>query len=119
MHLTYHKDDPKVKPVSPASAGEAGALDIEITPEMITAGLDEFTGLYGDLAVEDLYEFARTVLVPTYLRIERARRAEPASPPSAGETSAPEDEIDAELHEILTDEVMNAGDMALAGWCET
>jgi hypothetical protein len=28
-----------------------------------------------------------------------------------------EDEIDAELDEILTDEVMEAGDTALAGWC--
>jgi hypothetical protein len=39
MHLTYRDSDPHTSPVLPASAGEAGAPEIEITPAMIEAGV--------------------------------------------------------------------------------
>jgi len=59
MHLTYHDSKPHTSEVSTAKAEEAGAPDddsrprfsteelsiIEVTPEMIEAGIDEF-GLF-------------------------------------------------------------------------
>jgi hypothetical protein len=38
MHLTYHNSDGHKATASTASAGGAGAPEIEITPEMIEAG---------------------------------------------------------------------------------
>jgi hypothetical protein len=51
------------------------AAEGSVKSEMIEAGLDEFIGLYGGWETDDWSEFARMVLVPTYLRMERARRA--------------------------------------------
>lgn len=42
MHLTYPDSDPHTGTVSTANAGETGAPEIEITPEMIEVGLDAF-----------------------------------------------------------------------------
>ena len=39
MHLTYHNPNENIVSASTASAGEAGAPEIEITPEMMKAGL--------------------------------------------------------------------------------
>src|SRR5208282_1854830 len=40
MHLTYHDSKPYASEVSTAKAEEAGAPEIEITPEMIAVGED-------------------------------------------------------------------------------
>lgn len=42
MHLTYHDSDTHTGTASTAKAGEAGAPVIEITPEMIEAGVDAY-----------------------------------------------------------------------------
>ena len=76
MHLTYHDPDRYSSEALPAKAEGAGAPEVEITPAMIKAGLDVFLGLYpGGCEVEDWSQFARTVLVPTYEAMERARKA--------------------------------------------
>ena len=76
MHLTYHDSKPHTSEASTAKAEEAGAPDTRITPAMISAGLDVFLGLYpGGGETEDWFQFAQTVLVPTYLAMERAKRA--------------------------------------------
>jgi hypothetical protein len=60
MHLTYHKSDRHTSEVSTAAADEAGAPEVEITPEMIAAGSEEiwdsgFAGA-GDDSVAGLCE---------------------------------------------------------------
>jgi len=44
MHLTYHDSKPHTSEASPAKAEGAGAPGIEITPEMIEAGLQYLYG---------------------------------------------------------------------------
>jgi hypothetical protein len=61
MHLTYHDEAPKSgKPVSD-STDSAGAPEIEITPEMIAAGVNEIASYNLDFesredAVARIYE---------------------------------------------------------------
>jgi len=53
----------------------AGAPKVEITSEMIEAGLDAFQERYpGGMEVDDWSQFARTVLVPVYEAMELSRR---------------------------------------------
>lgn len=42
MHLTYHDSDTHTGTASDAKAGEAGAPEVEITPEMIAAGAEAY-----------------------------------------------------------------------------
>jgi hypothetical protein len=62
MHLTYHPDSDLYGAISPANAGEAGApeAEIEITPEMMEAGVAAFFGYDSrfdppEVAVEEIH----------------------------------------------------------------
>jgi hypothetical protein len=46
MHLTYPNSDPHIVTASSVGSGEAGAPEdeIEITPEMMEAGIEAFYG---------------------------------------------------------------------------
>ena len=64
MHLTYHNSDGHKATVSTANAGEVGAPEneIEITPQMIEAGVEALAGRYFDLVDSYGYpEIAKTV----------------------------------------------------------
>jgi hypothetical protein len=70
MHLTYHDSPPKTSPALPASPGDAGAPEIEITPAMIEAGIEE-------LSLFDLHDPARWKVPCVYRAMEAARRNAP------------------------------------------
>jgi hypothetical protein len=62
--LTYHDTSPRTPPVSPD--GEAGAPEIEITPEMKEAGIEAFCSFDSD-------DPASWIVIAVYEAMEGAR----------------------------------------------
>ncbi len=70
MHLTYHNLEGHASEVSTANAEETGAPEVEISPEMITAGLYAFDGIdMGD------WDAPERLVRNVYLAMEEVRRA--------------------------------------------
>jgi hypothetical protein len=68
MHLTYHDSDRHTSVVSGASASEAGAPEIEVTPAMIDAGLAELMQFSRE---GDIYEERVTAIYRAMVRSSR------------------------------------------------
>jgi hypothetical protein len=78
MHLTYSDLDTHTGTVSIANAG-AGApeTEIEITPQMVEAGVDALASRYFDLVDSYGYpEIVRTVFGAMVAKIEKPRRGD-------------------------------------------
>jgi hypothetical protein len=67
MHLTYRDSPPHTSAVSGASASEAGAPEIEVTPAMVAAGEDVIFSYRDDL-------MASSLAVEVYRAMEQARK---------------------------------------------
>ena len=69
MHLTYHDSDTHTGAASTANAGEAGAPEIEITPEMIAAGAEAYL-----LRDAESLEAPEKTAFSIYLAMEEVRK---------------------------------------------
>jgi hypothetical protein len=69
MHLTYPNSDPHTGTASTADAGEAGAPEVEITPEMIAAGAEAYL-----LRDAESLEAPEKTAFSIYLAMEEVRK---------------------------------------------
>lgn len=78
MHLTYHDSDTHTGTASTAKAGEAGAPEVEITPEMIDAGEEALLKTLGG-AVSVFYD-PRDLAIEVYQAMRcQGEKARPRS----------------------------------------